>query len=137
VQNTNLFRVRWQRNGSFDFAEGLASCVGAKANVPFVGWQLNFKIFVRWVKKLKHIWVGNECRDICLSVSFFIPSLIFNFHCQFAVSLSFFRLCITVGGCFSPRNLLNFLVKVHIVFKIYQNYHVCLSCGVKADTSWR
>jgi len=25
-------------NGSFDFAEGLASCVGAKANVPFVGW---------------------------------------------------------------------------------------------------
>jgi hypothetical protein len=96
VQNTNLFRVRWLKNGSFDFAEGLASCVGAKANVPFVGWQLNFKIFVRWVKKLKHIWVGNECRDICLSVSFFIPSLIFNFHCQFAVSLSFFRLCITV-----------------------------------------
>lgn len=37
--------------------------------------------------------VGNECRVICLSVSFFIPSLIF--HCQFAVSLSFFRLCIT------------------------------------------
>jgi len=28
--------VRWQKNGSFDFAEGLASCVGAKANVPFV-----------------------------------------------------------------------------------------------------
>jgi len=96
VQNTNLFRVRWLKNGSFDFAEGLASCVGAKANVPFVGWQLNFKIFVRWVKKLKHIWVGNECRGICLSVSFFIPSLIFHFNCQFAVSLSFFRFCITV-----------------------------------------
>jgi len=30
--------VCWQRNGSFDFAEGLASCGGAKANVPFVGW---------------------------------------------------------------------------------------------------
>jgi hypothetical protein len=30
---------RWLKNGSFDFAEGLASCVGAKANVPFVGWQ--------------------------------------------------------------------------------------------------
>jgi hypothetical protein len=25
---------RWLKNGSFDFAEGLASCVGAKANVP-------------------------------------------------------------------------------------------------------
>ena len=24
------------RNGSLDFAEGLALCVGAKANVPFV-----------------------------------------------------------------------------------------------------
>jgi len=59
------------KNGSFDFAEGLASCVGAKANVPFVGWQ-NFKIFVRWVKKLQHIRVGNEFRVICLSFSFFI-----------------------------------------------------------------
>ena len=47
------------------------------------------------LKKLKHIRVGNECRVIRLSVSFFIPSLIFIFHCQFAVSLSFFRLCIT------------------------------------------
>ncbi len=42
--------------------------------------------------------VGNECRVFCLSVWFFIPSLIFNFDCQFAVSLYFFRLCITVGG---------------------------------------
>jgi len=25
------------RNGSFDFAEELGLCVGAKANVPFVG----------------------------------------------------------------------------------------------------
>jgi len=24
------------KNGSFDFAEGLALCVGAKANAPFV-----------------------------------------------------------------------------------------------------
>jgi len=27
---------RWLKNGSFDFAEVLALCVGAKANVPFV-----------------------------------------------------------------------------------------------------
>ena len=27
------------KNGSFDFAEALASCVGAKTNVPFVHWQ--------------------------------------------------------------------------------------------------
>jgi len=39
VQNTNLFWVRWLKHGSFDFAEVLVSCVGAKANVPFVGWQ--------------------------------------------------------------------------------------------------
>jgi hypothetical protein len=26
------------KNGSFAFAEGSALCVGAKANVPFVGW---------------------------------------------------------------------------------------------------
>jgi len=31
--------VHWLKNGSFDFAEGLASCVRAKANVPFVGRQ--------------------------------------------------------------------------------------------------
>jgi len=36
------------RNGSFDFAEAFALCVRAKANVPFVGRQKNFKIFVRW-----------------------------------------------------------------------------------------
>jgi len=27
------------RNGSFDFAEELASCVGAKGNVPNVCWH--------------------------------------------------------------------------------------------------
>jgi len=42
VQNTNLFQVRWLKNGSFDFAEGLASCVGAKANVPlWVGRRIS------------------------------------------------------------------------------------------------
>lgn len=36
--------MRWKRNGSFDFAEGLDSCVGAKANVPFVRWQFIFSL---------------------------------------------------------------------------------------------
>jgi len=31
--------VRWQKNGSLAFAEGLACADGAKANVPFVRWQ--------------------------------------------------------------------------------------------------
>jgi hypothetical protein len=35
------------KNGSFGFAKALALCVGAKTNVPFVGWSLNFKIFAR------------------------------------------------------------------------------------------
>jgi hypothetical protein len=30
--------VRWLKNGSLAFAEGLACAVGAKANVPFAGW---------------------------------------------------------------------------------------------------
>jgi len=28
------------KNGSFDFAERLALCVGVKSNVPFVGRQI-------------------------------------------------------------------------------------------------
>ncbi len=33
---------------------------------------------------------GRQCMlGFCLSVSFFIPSLIFHFHCQFAVSVVF------------------------------------------------
>ena len=47
------------------------------------------------VKKLKHFWVGIECRGICLSVSFFIPSLIFIFIVNLMCRLSFLRLCIT------------------------------------------
>jgi len=51
------------KNGSFDFAEGLACRVGAKANVPLsVGCQRNFhlnlfnfffitKFFVGWQEK--------------------------------------------------------------------------------------
>jgi len=35
------------KNGSFDFAEALALCIGAKANVPFVfGWRI-LKFFAR------------------------------------------------------------------------------------------
>jgi len=30
------------KNGSFDFAEGLIMCIGAKANVPFVRWVFIF-----------------------------------------------------------------------------------------------
>jgi hypothetical protein len=34
-------------NGSFDFAEGLILCVGAKANVPFVWWIIIFILFMQ------------------------------------------------------------------------------------------
>jgi hypothetical protein len=34
---------RWLKNGSFDFAEALASCVVAKANVPL--WAGNKIVF--------------------------------------------------------------------------------------------
>jgi hypothetical protein len=39
------------KNGSFDFAEALASCVGAKANVPFVRLAFLF-VFVLVVGRL-------------------------------------------------------------------------------------
>jgi len=39
----------------------------------------HFKIFVRWVKKLKYFRDDNECRAVILSVKFFISSLIFRF----------------------------------------------------------
>ncbi len=32
----SVFVMRVDKNGSFDFAEGLALCVGVKANVPFL-----------------------------------------------------------------------------------------------------
>jgi hypothetical protein len=32
----NNLLVRWQKSGSFGFAEGSALCVGAKPNVPLV-----------------------------------------------------------------------------------------------------
>jgi hypothetical protein len=78
------------KNGSFDFAEGLALSGGAKANVPFVGRQ-NFKIFVRWVKKIKTLW----CRQ---GVSGFL-SVSFVFHTKFNISFSLSICCVVV---FSP-----------------------------------
>ena len=42
--------VRWQKSGSFGFAEGLALCIGAKPNVPLVRLaKIVFKK-VRWEK---------------------------------------------------------------------------------------
>ena len=52
--------MRWQKSGSFGFAEGWL--VGwAKPNVPLAGWlKIVFKK-CGWEKNKKHI-VGNECR---------------------------------------------------------------------------
>jgi len=60
VQNTNLFRVRWLKNGSFGFAEGSALCVWAKPNVPLV--RLAKIVFKKCgsAKKIKHEALG--CR---------------------------------------------------------------------------
>ncbi len=80
-------------------------------------WVGNFKIFVRWVKKLKHIRVGNECRVICLSVSFFIPSLIVHFSLSICCDVVFSPLVHNVrryvllaplrgGACFCTRDAL-------------------------------
>ena len=64
------------KNGSFDFAEGLACRVGAKANVPLcAGCQRNFhfaflsstsfKIFVCRPKKIKHFGLA-----VCVGIEF-------------------------------------------------------------------
>jgi hypothetical protein len=54
--------VRWLKNGSLAFAEGLACAVGAKANVPFAGWhKIELKKMCGGENK-KYRRVGNECR---------------------------------------------------------------------------
>jgi hypothetical protein len=54
--------VRWQKSGSFGFAETLALCVGAKPNVPLVRLaKIVFKK-VRVGKKYKTRSVGLSCR---------------------------------------------------------------------------
>jgi len=56
-----------RKNGSFDFAEALASCIEAKANVPlWVGNKIVFKN-VRWAKNKKH--------RVGLSVGFLVLSI--------------------------------------------------------------
>jgi len=53
-----------QKNGSLDFAEGLACAVGTKANVPFEGWhKIELKKMCGGENK-KYRSVGNECRLI-------------------------------------------------------------------------
>jgi hypothetical protein len=53
--------VRWQKSGSFGFAEGSALCDGAKPNVPLVRLaKIVFKK-VRW-KKNKKTLGRLECR---------------------------------------------------------------------------
>lgn len=44
----------------------------------WVGNRILF-FFVRWVKKLKHIRVGNECRAVSSPVRSFVSSLFFKF----------------------------------------------------------
>jgi len=54
--------VRWLKNGSLAFAEGLACAVGAKANVPFAGWhKIELKKMCGGENK-KYRSIGNECR---------------------------------------------------------------------------
>ena len=54
--------MRWLKNGSLAFAEGLACAVGAKANVPFAGWhKIELKKMCGGENK-KYRRVGKECR---------------------------------------------------------------------------
>jgi hypothetical protein len=60
------------KNGSYDFAEGLASCVGAKANVP-LGWAIvlkNVSLFHR-----DKLWAKNKKHRVGLSVGSFVLSI--------------------------------------------------------------
>jgi hypothetical protein len=61
VLSTNVIRCVG-RFGSFAFAEALALCVGAKANVPNVRLaKIELKKMCGWGNK-KYRRVGNECR---------------------------------------------------------------------------
>jgi hypothetical protein len=49
-----LVLKRWLKSGSFGFTEGLALCVVAKPNVPFVRLAKIALKKVRWGKNKKH-----------------------------------------------------------------------------------
>lgn len=53
--------VRWQKNGSFTFAEALALSVGAKANVPLRDAK-EFQNFLCGGKKIKtrSVWLSRS-----------------------------------------------------------------------------
>jgi len=75
------------KNGSFDFAEGLASCVVAKANVPFVRLA---KIVLKKgaVGKNKKHWVGLHVGFLVLSIFLFsVLSQWFTFQLMSFVSV--------------------------------------------------
>jgi hypothetical protein len=93
------------RNGSFDFADGLASCVGAKANVPFVRWlKIELKKMCGGENK-KYRRVGNECRLILCPINIsFLFCLFTMVYFQFSTVVSvFLRLLVTFGGMKSCR----------------------------------
>ena len=85
--------MRWLKNGSLAFAEGLACVLGAKANVPFAGWhKIELKKMCGGENK-KYRRVGNECRFTrCLfaiwSVCFWSPVKMVYFF--LSLSQSFF-----------------------------------------------
>jgi hypothetical protein len=85
------------RNGSFDFAEDLALCVGAKANVPFVRrLKIELKKMCGGENK-KYRRVGNVCRLILCSINIsFLFCLFTMVYFQFYTVVSvFLRLLVT------------------------------------------
>lgn len=87
-----VFFMRVDKNGSFDFAEGSALCIGAKSNVPFVRLA---KIVLKKCavgKKKKH-WVGMSVGFLVLSIFHFsVLSQWFTFYFGSVVCL------FTLGG---------------------------------------
>jgi hypothetical protein len=88
------------KSGSFGFVQGLASCVGAKPNVPLVRLAKIVLKNVRWEKNKKHR-VGNECRltrcpffvsFLCLWSPVKIVYFFLIFSCRFVVVGSFVTL---------------------------------------------
>jgi hypothetical protein len=84
VLGTNVIRCGG-RFGSFTFAEGLAVCIGAKANVPNVRLdKIELKKICGWENR-KYRRVGNECRLGCCPVEIWPVCLLSPVKISFSI----------------------------------------------------
>ena len=93
--------MRWLKSGSFGFAEGLASCVGAKPNVLFVRWALCMLPNAFIYEQSVHVTSQNYTilhhkksnGDLIFCIRLVLNTGIY--FCGFAITISHYFLCVS------------------------------------------